>query len=131
MKKQLLLIAGTVLTLASCQNEGTNAGDNQAQIDSAVNAQVEAMRMQMMLQNDSLINAEAQRRADSMIVGMQGSTKTSSSSRPATRPTTPVKPTPVNTTPTPTGKTTNDEGKPTGKTTNTQQTEGKPTGKMR
>jgi hypothetical protein len=96
MRKQLLLIAGTVLTLASCQNEAANTGDNQAQIDSAVNARVEELRTQMMLQNDSLINAEAQRRADSMIAAMQGNSSApiqkttpkagATTSKPTTKP---------------------------------------------
>ncbi len=72
MKKQLLLAAGTVLALASCQNEAANTADTQTHIDSAVNARVEEISMQLMMQNDSLINAEAQRRADSIILAMKG-----------------------------------------------------------
>ncbi|HRO43268.1 MAG TPA: hypothetical protein PL009_10570 [Flavipsychrobacter sp.] len=99
MKKQLLLIAGTVLTLASCQNEAADTGDNQAQIDSAVNARVEEMRTELMMQNDSLINAEAQRRADSIFLTMKdGNTapaaprkSTPARNTPAQTPSTPVK----------------------------------------
>lgn len=89
MKKQLLLIAGTVLTLASCQNEAANTTDNQAQIDSAVNARVEELRMEMMMQNDSIINAEAQRRADSIVAAMGNA----NSSTPPKKTATPSKPT--------------------------------------
>ena len=72
MKKQsFLFIAGALLTLASCQSDTNDNGASQAQIDSTVNARVEEMRMQMMAQNDSIINAEAQRRADSMFAAMK------------------------------------------------------------
>lgn len=94
MKKQsFLLVAGALIALASCQNNATDTGANQAQIDSAVNARVEELRMQMMMQNDSLINAEAQRRADSMIAAMKGQTSTASG-RPSTRPQQPTRNTP-------------------------------------
>jgi len=100
MKKQsFLLVAGALIVLASCQNNATDTGANQAQIDSAVNARVEELRMQMMMQNDSLINAEAQRRADSMIAAMNATGGTTSGSRPApsrgtTRPNNPKTPNP-------------------------------------
>jgi hypothetical protein len=72
MKKQsFLLVAGSLLTLAACQNNA-NEGGNQAQIDSMVNMRVEELRVQMMAQNDSIINAESQRRADSIIAAMKG-----------------------------------------------------------
>lgn len=94
MKKQLLLIAGTVITLASCQNEAANTGDMQAQIDSAVNARVEEMRIQLMMENDSLINAEAQRKADSIIAVMKGGTaparRTTTTKPTTTKPTQPA-----------------------------------------
>ncbi|OSZ79322.1 hypothetical protein CAP35_14005 [Chitinophagaceae bacterium IBVUCB1] len=76
MKKQsLLLLAGGMLALASCQNEAAApaAGPSEAQIDSMVNARVEEARMELMASNDSLINALAQWKADSMIAAMKGS----------------------------------------------------------
>ncbi len=76
MKKQsLLLLAGGMLALASCQNEAAApaAGPSEAQIDSMVNARVEAIRTELMASNDSLINALAQWKADSMIAAMKGS----------------------------------------------------------
>ncbi len=75
MKKQsLLLLAGGMLALASCQNEAAApaAGPSDAQIDSMVNARVETIRMELMASNDSLINALAQWKADSMIAAMKG-----------------------------------------------------------
>jgi|GEM_PF-1729234 len=86
MKKQLFLVAGAVLTFASCQSDSANTGDSQAQIDSAVNARVEELRTQMMLENDSLINAEAQRRADSMIAAMGTGSKTTAAKPKQTAP---------------------------------------------
>jgi hypothetical protein len=76
MKKQSLLwMAGVVITLASCQdNSNETSAMDQARIDSAVNARTEEMRLQMMAQNDSIINAEAQRRADSMIAASADNT---------------------------------------------------------
>lgn len=73
MKKQsFLIMAGALMALASCKNENTDTASNQAQIDSTVNARVEEMRMQMMMQNDSMINVLAQQRADSIIAAMKG-----------------------------------------------------------
>lgn len=83
MKKQLLIAAGAVIALASCQNDTGNQADTQAQIDSTVNARVEEMRIQMMMQNDSIINAMAMERADSIVAAMK-----TGSSAPATRPST-------------------------------------------
>jgi len=99
MKKQtLLLLAGGMLAFASCQNEAPagNAGPSEAQIDSMVNARVEAIRSELMLQNDSLINALAQWKADSMIAAMKGAkpAATKPAPKPAPKPTTPAKPAP-------------------------------------
>lgn len=71
MKKQLLLLAGGLLALASC-NTAPEGGASDAQIDSMVNTRVEELRMEMMRQNDSLINAMAQIKADSIIAAMKG-----------------------------------------------------------
>jgi hypothetical protein len=74
MKKQLsLIMAGGLLALASC-NSGTNPenGPSQATIDSTVNARVEQIRAEMEAKNDSIINALAQWKADSMIAAMKG-----------------------------------------------------------
>ena len=140
MKKQsFLFIAGALITLASCQNNTTDPAAEQAKIDSAVNARLEEIRTQMMMQNDSIINAEAQRRADSMFAAAKASGTTGAAARSsATRRNTGNPPAPApatspgrNNTPAPTGKTTDNQGTPTGKTTTTQQQEGRPTGKQR
>ena len=75
MKKQaLFLMAGAIVAFASC-NTATNEGTSEAQIDSMVNARVEEIRLEMMAQNDSLINAMAQMKADSIIAAMKGGKK--------------------------------------------------------
>lgn len=91
-KHSFLFIAGALLTLASCQSDTNDNGANQAQIDSTVNARVEEMRLQMMAQNDSIINAEAQRRADSMFAEMKGGSASITAAPKTTRPAT-TKPT--------------------------------------
>ena len=103
MKKQsFLFIAGALFAFASCQNDTNDSAASQAQIDSAVNAQVEELRMQMMMQNDSIINAEAQRRADSMIAEMKatantgGNRNTAKTTKPTQPKTTTPSATPVN-----------------------------------
>lgn len=74
MKKQsLLLITGGLLAMASCNTEpAANADDAQAKIDSMVNERVEQIRMELQAQNDSLINAMAMYRADSIIAARSG-----------------------------------------------------------
>jgi hypothetical protein len=138
MKKQaLLLMAGGVLAFASC-NTTTNEGASQAQIDSMVNARVEEIRLEMMAQNDSMINALALIKADSIIAAMKGGA-------PAPKKPTASKPkatnrgndvntgsntaTPVSTTPVNTGKKTGEEGVNTGK--KGSQNEGVNTGKKK
>lgn len=75
MKKQaLFLMAGALVAFASC-NTAPNEGASEAQIDSMVNARVEEIRLDMMAQNDSLINAMAQLKADSIIAEMKGGKK--------------------------------------------------------
>ncbi|HEY9178073.1 MAG TPA: hypothetical protein VIN07_10300 [Flavipsychrobacter sp.] len=74
MKKQsLLLITGGLLAIASCNTEPAgNAEDAQAKIDSAVNARVEEIRLELQAQNDSIINEMAMYRADSIIAARTG-----------------------------------------------------------
>jgi hypothetical protein len=71
-KQSFLFITGAVLALASCQTESTDNASDQEQIDSIVNARVEEMRVEMMMQNDSIINSLAAIRADSIIAAMKG-----------------------------------------------------------
>jgi len=72
---------------ASC-NSATNEGMSEAQVDSMVNARVEEIRLEMMAQNDSLINAMAQMKADSIIAAMKGGggTKTTTKKTNTTKP---------------------------------------------
>ncbi len=76
MKKQaLFLMAGALVAFASCNTATNNEGASQAQIDSMVNARVEEIRLEMMSQNDSLINAMALVKADSIIAAMKSGGK--------------------------------------------------------
>ncbi len=96
-KQSFLFIAGAaLLALASCQPNTNETAPDQAQIDSMVNARVEELRLEMLAQNDSLINALAIQKADSIVAAMKGG------STPARKPTAskpPVKETPKPTTP--------------------------------
>lgn len=102
MTNKLLLIAAAAGTLAftSCQNETGGEAMNdemmQAKIDSAVQARMAEMQAQLAAQNDSLINAMALIKADS-IMAARGTGATTSSRTP-TRPTRPTTTT-TNTTP--------------------------------
>jgi len=73
MKKQVsLMMAAGLLAFASCNSGNTDNSASQAQIDSTVNARVESIRTEMMMKNDSIINAMAQMKADSIIAAMKG-----------------------------------------------------------
>ena len=123
------------MALASCQNDNA-AGDDQASIDSMVNVRVEEMRLEMMMQNDSIINSLAAIRADSIIAAMKGgNTVTTTTKRTTTVKSAPSggsKATAVETTPNRepanTGKNTGEQGDNTGKRTGE---EGTNTGKRR
>lgn len=73
MKKQsLLLIGGALLAFASCQPESSTDGMyTQEQVDSIVDARVMEQMMVLQNNNDSVINALAQMKADSMIVELK------------------------------------------------------------
>ncbi len=64
MKKlAILLVAGSIVGLASCgNNENTSTNE---QIDSTATARTDTMAAALKAQNDSLINAMAKMRADS------------------------------------------------------------------
>jgi hypothetical protein len=142
----LLAAAAGTLALASCQNESGGDAMNdemmQAKIDSAVQARMGEMQAQLAAQNDSLINAMAMMKADSMMAAAAAAGNNNTGirrtvpTRPGTRPATTPRPTTTpNTTPAPTGKNNGDQGTPTGKggATNSQgeTNEGTPTGKRR
>ncbi len=66
MKKQFLMLAGAAMILASCGGETKteDQGQTQAQIDSAVNAQVAEREAEMARKNDSTLKAmEAEKAA--------------------------------------------------------------------
>lgn len=96
-KSSVLLIAGAMIALASCgENTASNAPSNE-QIDSLVNARVEELKIEMAAKNDSIINAMAQIKADSIIAASKGTAAPVTATRPATPK--PTKPTPKPTTP--------------------------------
>jgi len=74
MRKQtILLLAGGLLTFAACKNESADSGGfTQEYVDSAVNARVMELQVQMQASNDSVINALATWKADSMIAAAKG-----------------------------------------------------------
>ena len=73
MKKQsLLLISGALLAFASCTQEGATGGYTQEQVDSIVDARVTEQMMALQASNDSMINALAQIKADSILAAMKG-----------------------------------------------------------
>lgn len=130
MKKQLsFLTAGVLLALGSCTNEG-DTGMTQAQIDSTINARAEEIaqaRMdELMMRNDSTINALAREKADSILVSM-GKKPTTTTRRSTTKKDEPTgedkKPTEGNT-----GKNDGTKGENTGKSTGEN---GENTGKRR
>lgn len=136
MKKQtlLLLAAGATLAFASCNNNApATGGMSQEQIDSTVNARVDAIRTELTAQNDSLINALALVKADSIIAAMKSGAPAPKPAAHTTKPKTEKETKPSTPAPnTPTGKNSQSQqtGTPTGKNSQSQQ-EGQPTGKNR
>lgn len=101
-KHSFLVLAGGLLAFAACNNPSANTGASQAQIDSMVNARVEAIRAEMTASNDSMINAMAQIKADSMMAAMKpgttittstNTTRTVKTPKPTPKPVEPPKPT--------------------------------------
>jgi len=92
-KHSFLVLAGGLLAFAACNNPSANTGASQAQIDSMVNARVEAIRAEMTASNDSMINAMAQIKADSMMAAMKPGTTITTSTN-TTRTVKTPKPTP-------------------------------------
>lgn len=99
MKKQFLLLGGVILTLASCQSENPAAtgGFTQEQVDSIVNARIAEKTMELQASNDSIINALALIKADSIIAAAKATGTPAKPTAPAKTVTTTVK-TPSNTT---------------------------------
>lgn len=89
--KLILLAAAGTFALASCQSDVRTTDNDevmQAKIDSAVQSRMEEMQAQLAAQNDSLINAMAMMRADSMMAASAGSNNTGVRRAVPTRPTT-------------------------------------------
>lgn len=105
MKKHILVLAGAALILASCggENKKEDQGQTQAQIDSAVNAQVAEREAEMARKNDSTLKAmEAEKAAaeaaaaEAAAKKHSGTKKSTTKTEPVASPTTPP-PAPVNT----------------------------------
>ncbi len=82
MKKYaLLLLSGSILTLAACGSNENNT--TQAQIDSTAAARSAAMETDLKAKNDSLINEMAKMRADSAMKTSAPATTTTTTTVPA------------------------------------------------
>jgi hypothetical protein len=66
MKKQILLLAGSALILASCGSNNNPPAQSQAQIDSAVNAKLAEHDAANAAKNDSTLKAMEKEKADAM-----------------------------------------------------------------
>jgi len=68
MKKlTLLLLTGYIITFASCSSSNDSQNAAQAQIDSMVTVKTGQIQASMQAKNDSIINALAKAKADSII----------------------------------------------------------------
>jgi septal ring factor EnvC (AmiA/AmiB activator) len=96
MKKQFLLFAAAALILTSCGNENTeNQGQTQAQIDSAVNAQVAEREAEMARKNDSTLKAmEAEKAAAEAAAAEEAAKKSSGKKTTKTKKEEPAAPAP-------------------------------------
>lgn len=125
---------------AACKEESTETGEfTQEYVDSAVNARVMELQVQMQASNDSVINALATWKADSMIAASKGqkpSTPKPRVNNPGSttggNTTTTPPPPPPSKDPTPTGKNNESQkdGEATGKNSDAQK-QGEATGKRR
>lgn len=123
MKKTFLLIAGTAIMFAACNNEPKKEeGPSQAQIDSTVNAKVAEQEAAMKAKNDSVLAAQA----DSMAKAEEAAKKNTKTTKKTTKTTTTVAPAPKIETPKPTGdvRTIHDRSTDGPKTINDRSTDG-------
>jgi len=99
MKHRSLILAaatGALAFAASCNNDSGNTTDEaviQAKIDSAVQARMEEMQAQLAAQNDSLINAMAMMKADSMMAAAAAAGNNNTGVNRTVRTTQPTRPT--------------------------------------
>src|SRR5690606_11146834 len=70
--KSIWLLSGAALALglASCSQDTAMNSASQATIDSMVNVKVDSIRISMMASNDSLIEALAYQKADSIVAAL-------------------------------------------------------------
>lgn len=92
--KSIWLLSGAALAFgfASCTQDTAMNTASQATIDSIVNAKVDSIRISMMASNDSLIEALAYQKADSIVAALNA--KSSGSKAPVVVPKPKPKPTP-------------------------------------
>ena len=68
--KSFIFLLFIGLLLASCNGDNGNINTSEAQVDSIVNAKVDVLRAEMKAKNDSIINAMAKVKADSILTSM-------------------------------------------------------------
>lgn len=91
MKKIFLIPAGLVLALGfqSCQNNNTaDAGREQHNMDSTVNARIMTLRDSMLVECNRMVMSAAQAHADSVLALASGTPRTSTGRKPTTTPAT-------------------------------------------
>lgn len=70
-KVSVILFLTCSVFFGACSG-GTQEPPSRAEVDSQVNARVNALQLQMQAKNDSIINAMAQHRADSILASTKG-----------------------------------------------------------
>ncbi len=81
MKKQILLLAGSALILASCGSNNNNQANEQAKIDSITKANAALQDQMNKAKNDSTINAMAKIKADSIELANKAAAKPEASAK--------------------------------------------------
>lgn len=71
VKISVILFLACSVFFCACSG-GTQEPPSRAEVDSQVNARVNALQIQMQAKNDSIINAMAEHRADSILNTMKG-----------------------------------------------------------
>jgi hypothetical protein len=96
MKKHILLMAGAAIILASCggENKPADQGQTQAQIDSAVNAQVAEREAEMARKNDSTLKAMEAEKAAAEAAAAEAAAKKSGGKKTKTPKAEPAAPAP-------------------------------------
>lgn len=84
--QKLIAVAGIISALAGCTSINNGGGYSQAYVDSAVNHRVDSTSKMLTMKNDSLINAEAMMKADSMMMASKNPMTPSTTAMRSTRP---------------------------------------------